>query len=145
MRRACRPLLIHLCRHARGRVGIVLDWQDFSDLADVPRPCWRGVYPNGLADVNHFPRRGVGLFDRAAEWSGGLLHDEVKTIAGEGAVALYQVSQLKDGAVRMGGGAGPRTLNDKVVRPIATPSSPTGGLETLWRAIWQCGHQGLCR
>ncbi|HCI98806.1 MAG TPA: phosphogluconate dehydratase, partial [Sulfitobacter sp.] len=45
-------LLIHLVAMARAG-GIVLDWQDFSDLADVT-PLLARVYPNGLADVNHF-------------------------------------------------------------------------------------------
>ena len=48
-------LLIHLVAMARAG-GIMLDWQDFSDLSEVT-PLMARVYPNGLADVNPFPRR----------------------------------------------------------------------------------------
>jgi phosphogluconate dehydratase len=49
-------LLIHLIAMARA-AGIVLDWEDFAELSDVT-PLMARVYPNGLADVNHFHAAG---------------------------------------------------------------------------------------
>ncbi|HVK92590.1 MAG TPA: dihydroxy-acid dehydratase, partial [Mycoplana sp.] len=43
---------LHLIAMARA-AGIVLTWQDISDLSDIV-PLLARVYPNGLADVNHF-------------------------------------------------------------------------------------------
>jgi phosphogluconate dehydratase len=37
--------------------GIILDWQDFADLSEIV-PLLARVYPNGLADVNHFHAAG---------------------------------------------------------------------------------------
>ncbi|WP_458415988.1 dihydroxy-acid dehydratase domain-containing protein, partial [Pseudomonas aeruginosa] len=41
--------LIAMARSA----GIVIDWNDFSDLSDAV-PLIARIYPNGSADVNHF-------------------------------------------------------------------------------------------
>ena len=47
---------IHLVAIARA-AGIVIDWDDFSDLSDVV-PLLARIYPNGKADVNHFHAAG---------------------------------------------------------------------------------------
>ena len=121
-------LLIHLVAMARAG-GIVLDWQDFSDLADVT-PLLARVYPNVLADVNHFHAAGGLGFMIGQLMAGGLLHDEVKTIAGDGLSRYTQDPKLKDGAIEWV--AGPtETLNEKIVRPIGDPFQPTGGLKRL--------------
>ncbi|MEL7080912.1 MAG: dihydroxy-acid dehydratase, partial [Pseudomonadota bacterium] len=75
-------LLIHLVAMARAG-GILLDPQDFADLAEVT-PLLARVYPNGLADVNHFHAAGglgymIGELLRA-----GLMHEDVVTVMGEG-------------------------------------------------------------
>ena len=46
---------IHIIAMARA-AGVIVDWDDFSELSDVT-PLLTRVYPNGSADVNHFPRR----------------------------------------------------------------------------------------
>ena len=121
-------LLIHLVAMARAG-GIVLDWQDFSDLADVT-PLLARVYPNGLADVNHFHAAGGLGYMIGQLMSGGLLHKDVKTVAGDGLDRYTQDPKLKDGAVEWV--AGPTaTLNDKILRPMGDPFQPTGGLKRL--------------
>jgi phosphogluconate dehydratase len=56
-------LLIHLIAMARA-AGVVLDWEDFAELSDAT-PLMARVYPNGLADVNHFHAAGgLRLHDR---------------------------------------------------------------------------------
>ena len=73
-------LLIHLIAMARAG-GIILDWQDFAELSDVV-PLLARVYPNGLADVNHFHAAG-GLGFMIRELLGaGFLHPDTKTVAG---------------------------------------------------------------
>ena len=47
---------MHLVAIAKA-AGIQLTWDDFSDLSDVV-PLLTRVYPNGLADVNHFHAAG---------------------------------------------------------------------------------------
>ena len=61
-------LLIHLIAMARA-AGILLDWEDFAELSDVT-PLMARVYPNGLADVNHFHAAG-GLGFMIGELLGG--------------------------------------------------------------------------
>ncbi|TMM55180.1 phosphogluconate dehydratase [Sulfitobacter sabulilitoris] len=121
-------LLIHLVAMARAG-GIVLDWHDFSDLAEVT-PLLARVYPNGLADVNHFHAAG-GLGYMIGELLGaGLLHPDVTTIAGQGLERYTQEPKLKDGALTWENGSG-ETLNDKILRPASDPFQPTGGLKRL--------------
>ncbi len=62
--------------------GIIINWDDFSDLSDVV-PLAR-LYPNGPADINHFQAAGgVPVLVREL-LKGGLLHEDVNTVAGFG-------------------------------------------------------------
>lgn len=121
-------LLIHLIAMARAG-GIILDWQDFSDLSDVV-PLLARVYPNGLADVNHFHAAG-GLGYLIGEMlANGLLHPDTKTVAGEGMSNYVSEPFLtKDGLTwRKGTG---QSLNETICRPVRNPFQPTGGLKRL--------------
>src|SRR5690606_33164504 len=56
--------------------GICLTWQDISDISDIV-PLLARVYPNGLADVNHFAAAGgLGFLIREL-LHGGLLHPDI--------------------------------------------------------------------
>ena len=121
-------LLIHLIAMARA-AGIVLDWQDFAELSDVT-PLMARVYPNGLADVNHFHAAG-GLGYMIGELlEDGLLHPDTRTVAGEGLGRYTEEPKLIDGALVWDKGAG-ESLNDKIPRPASDPFQPTGGLRRL--------------
>ena len=121
-------LLIHLVAMARAG-GIILDWQDFSDISEVT-PLLARVYPNGLADVNHFHAAG-GLGYMIHELLGaGLLHPDTKTVAGGGLDLYTQEPKLKNGEVVWEPGT-TKSLNEKIVRPAADPFQPTGGLKRL--------------
>ena len=121
-------LLIHLVAMARAG-GIVLDWHDFSELSDVT-PLMTRVYPNGLADVNHFHAAG-GLGYMIGELlKAGLLHPDTKTVAGEGLAHYTAEPKLIDGHLEWQKGAG-ESLNDKILRPASDPFQPTGGLKKL--------------
>ncbi|WP_118132838.1 phosphogluconate dehydratase [Oceanicella sp. SM1341] len=122
-------LLIHLIAMARA-AGIVLAWEDFSDLSQVT-PLMARVYPNGLADVNHFHAAGGLGYIIGDLLSEGLLHDDTRTVAGIGLARYTQEPKLDaNGEVRWEEGA-KESLNDRIVRPAADPFAPTGGLRLL--------------
>ncbi len=121
-------LVIHLPAMAKA-AGVILDLEDFSDLSEVT-PLMAKVYPNGLADVNHFHAAG-GLGYMIGELlNAGLLHDEVKTVAGQGLGLYAQEPKLVDGRVQYTPGAG-KSLNEKILRPASDPFQPQGGLTQL--------------
>ena len=121
-------LLIHLVAMARAG-GIVLDWQDFSELSEVT-PLMARVYPNGLADVNHFHAAG-GLGYMIGELlKAGLLHPDTRTVAGNGLENYTKDPVLVDDTLIWRDGTG-HSLNGKILRPANDPFQPTGGLKRL--------------
>lgn len=121
-------LLIHLIAMARAG-GIVLDWQDFSDISAVV-PLVARVYPNGLADVNHFHAAGGLGYCIGTLLEDGLLHPDTLTVAGLGLQNYTKEPKLKNGELVWEDGAG-HSLNEKIVRPAKDPFQPTGGLSRL--------------
>jgi len=75
-------LVLHLPAMARA-AGIILELEDFSDIAKAV-PLMAKVYPNGLADVNHFHAAGGLAYLIGQLLEAGLLHDDVETVAGHG-------------------------------------------------------------
>jgi phosphogluconate dehydratase len=121
-------LVLHLPAMARAS-GVILDLQDFADLSEAV-PLMAKVYPNGLADVNHFHAAGGLQFLIGQLLDAGLLHPDAKTVVGDGLAAYRQEPVLADG--RLAWREGPTTsLNDKIVRPAADPFAPQGGLKQL--------------
>lgn len=121
-------LLIHLIAMARA-AGILLDWEDFAELSDAT-PLMARVYPNGLADVNHFHAAG-GLGYMIGELlDGGLLHPDTRTVVGDGLARYTQEPKIIDGALTWGEGP-TESLNDKILRPVSNPFAPTGGTRRL--------------
>ncbi|WP_282077851.1 phosphogluconate dehydratase [Epibacterium ulvae] len=121
-------LLIHLVAMARAG-GIILDWQDFSELSDVV-PLLARVYPNGLADVNHFHAAG-GLGYMIGQLLGaGYLHPDTKTVAGDGLENYTQEPFLENDELIWRKGT-ESSLNDAIVRPATNPFQATGGLKRL--------------
>lgn len=121
-------LVLHLPAMAR-TAGILLDLQDFSDISEMI-PLLARVYPNGLADVNHFHASG-GLGYLISELlNAGLLHEDVTTIAGDGLSHYTKEPKLIDGKLGWHDGAS-ASLNLKILRPASDPFAPTGGLRQL--------------
>ena len=121
-------LVLHLPAMARAS-GVILDLQDFADISEAV-PLMAKVYPNGLADVNHFHAAGGLSYMIGQLLDAGLLHPDAKTVAGDGLSLYRQEPKLKDGKLRWEDGAN-ATLNDKILRPAADPFQPTGGLKQL--------------
>ena len=121
-------LVLHLPAMARA-AGILLEPADFADISAAV-PLLARVYPNGLADVNHFHAAG-GLGYMIGELlDAGLLHDDTLTIAGDGLSRYRQEPKLQDGELVWTDGAG-TTLNDRILRPATDPFAATGGLAEL--------------
>lgn len=121
-------LVIHLPAMARA-AGIVLDLEDFDEISSVV-PLMARVYPNGLADVNHFHAAGGMQFLIRELLKGGYLNADARTVAGDGLALYTQEPKLIDG--RLSWVEGPETsLNDKILRPAAAPFQPQGGLKQL--------------
>lgn len=121
-------LVLHLPAMARAS-GVILDLQDFADISEVV-PLMAKVYPNGLADVNHFHAAGGLSYMIGQLLDAGLLHPDAKTVAGDGLSLYRQEPKLKDGKLHWEDGAN-ETLNDKILRPATDPFQPTGGLKQL--------------
>jgi phosphogluconate dehydratase len=121
-------LLIHLIAMARA-AGIVIDWEDFAEISDAT-PLMARVYPNGMADVNHFHAAGGLQFLIGELLEAGLLHEEVRTVAGDGLRRYTREPKLRDGVLIWEEGPA-ETLNDRILRPVSDPFQPTGGMKRL--------------
>ncbi|WP_064440734.1 phosphogluconate dehydratase [Hoyosella altamirensis] len=110
--------------------GIDLRWDDFSALSDVV-PLLSRIYPNGSADVNHFHAAGGMPYLIGELLDAGLLHADVKTVAGGGLEARYRSEPtLEEGTLTWR--EGPRdSLDKQVLRSAGDPFSPDGGLRML--------------
>ncbi|MDT8855601.1 phosphogluconate dehydratase [Paracoccaceae bacterium Fryx2] len=121
-------LVLHLPAMARA-AGILLDLQDFADISDVV-PLMAKVYPNGLADVNHFHAAGGLGYMIGALLDAGLMHPDARTVAGDD-IGHYRLEpKLIDAALVWQAGA-ETTLNDRILRPVSDPFAPSGGLKQL--------------
>jgi phosphogluconate dehydratase len=121
-------LLIHLIAMARA-AGVILDWEDFAEISDAT-PLMARVYPNGLADVNHFHAAGGLAYMIGELLDSGHLHPDTRTVAGDGLARYTREPKLIDGALAWTDGA-TASLNDKILRPAADPFQPTGGVRRL--------------
>jgi phosphogluconate dehydratase len=109
--------------------GIQLTWKDFADLSAVV-PLLARIYPNGSADVNHFHAAGGTAFLIGELLDAGLLHPDVHTVAGRGLDAYRREPVLQGPTLTYR--TGPVTsLDTKVLRPVAVPFAPDGGLRVL--------------
>lgn len=138
--------LIHWVAVARA-AGILIDWSDFAELSAVV-PLLARVYPNGKADVNRFQAAGGPPAVLSALLGAGLLHPDVATVAAGGIEAYGRKPEIAaaddQGAVGALAAAGATGRGDvvwrdravdpadaDVLRPVAAPFSPTGGLRLL--------------
>jgi phosphogluconate dehydratase len=119
---------MHLVAIARA-AGIALTWADLSDLsAAVPQLA--RIYPNGSADVNHFHAAGGIAFLIHTLLRHGLLHDDVRTVAGSGLWRYTNEPGLSGDSLTWEQGP-KRSLDLDVLRPADQPFSPDGGLKVL--------------
>ena len=121
-------LVLHLPAMARAS-GILLDLADFDDISQAV-PLMAKVYPNGLADVNHFHAAGGLGYMIGQLLEAGLMHADAKSVMGESIASYSREPKLVEG--RLTWQDGPKaSLNDRILRPAADPFQPTGGLRQL--------------
>ncbi len=131
---------LHLVAIARA-AGITLTWDDLSDLSAVV-PSLAKIYPNGEADVNHFHAAGGIAFLVHTLLRNGLLHDDVRTVAGHGLWRYTTEPRLRGD--ELGWEEGPKaSLDLDVLRPADDPFAPDGGLKLLVRPARPRGDQDL--
>ena len=119
---------IHLIACARA-AGIQINWQDFADLSQVT-PLLARVYPNGAADVNQFQAAGGIGFVIGQLLKGGLLHEDVQTVMGQGLSQYTTEPFLQDG--RAVWRAGTDVSHDAgILRSIDEPFDSEGGIRLL--------------
>ena len=126
--------LIHWVAVAHS-AGIVIDWNDFSDLSDVV-PTLSHVYPNGSADVNQFQAAGGTGYVIRELLDAGFMHADVLTVR-EGGIREYTQEPFLQDAVLAWHNMG-ISRDEAIVRPAQAPFSPTGGLKLLQGNLGRC-------
>lgn len=119
---------IHLIAMAAA-AGIRIVWDDFAGLSEVV-PSLTRIYPNGTADVNHFQQAGGMPVLIGSLLDHGLLHEDVRTVWGEGLTAYRAHPAIEDGV--LGWHPSPtRSTDDTILRGVEAPFSADGGLKIL--------------
>lgn len=120
---------IHLIAMARA-AGIELTWEDMADLSSVV-PLLTRIYPNGIADVNHFNAAGGLPFLIGQLLDHGLLHEQVTTVWGRGLSAYRRAPALGDDGQLEWEDAPARSRDEKVLAAASKPFAANGGLKML--------------
>jgi len=120
---------IHLIAMARA-AGILIGWDDFADLSSVI-PLLTRIYPNGVADVNHFDAAGGMGFLIGALLDAGLLHEDVRTVWGTGMEGYRKEAALDGDGNVVRKDAPAKSHDTNVLRPASDPFRPDGGLKLL--------------
>jgi phosphogluconate dehydratase len=109
--------------------GLKITWEDMSELSSVV-PLLARVYPNGTADVNHFHAAG-GMGYLIRELIGaGYLHDDVKTVWGEGLSGYAVEAKLNEEKLEFVPSPA-ESGNPRVLAPASAAFSANGGLKVL--------------
>lgn len=119
---------MHLVAMARA-AGIIVNWDDFDALSSVT-PLIARIYPNGQADINHFQAAGGMAYLFKELLSAGLLHNDVKTICGEGLDKYTKEPKIIDGELVWVDGP-TESLDSDVLAKASKPFKPDGGLSVL--------------
>ena len=120
---------LHLVAMAKS-AGIMLTWDDIAELSDAV-PLLARIYPNGLADVNHFHAAGGMGFLIGQLIDGGFVHEDVSTVWGEGLGNYRQEPKLGSDGSLVWEKAVAISGNTKVLASVEKPFAATGGLKML--------------
>lgn len=126
-------LTIHLSAIARS-AGILINWDDYAQISKlVPLIC--RIYPNGVADVNHFHAAGGMAYLIGELLGAGLLHPDVTTIAGGEGLLEYTREPVRNAhaeADTIVWRQGPTESLDKdVLTDLDNAFRPDGGLALM--------------
>ena len=128
-------LVLHLPAMAKA-AGIKIELSDFDDISSVT-PLMAKIYPNGLADVNHFHAAGGLNYMISQLLEYGYLHNDVQTIMGLGLETYTREPKLVDGKIEYVSSS-IKTHNEKILRPVIDPFQKSGGIKKL------DGNLGTC-
>jgi len=119
--------LIHLPAIAAA-AGVVIDWEDFDRLSRAV-PLIARVYPNGAADVNGFEDAGGMAYVIRELLNAGLLHRDLKTVAGDDMTTYAKRPSIEGDALKWGdpGASG----DDTILRAPSAPFAAEGGFRIL--------------
>jgi phosphogluconate dehydratase len=127
--------VLHLPAMAKA-AGIKIELSDFDDISSVT-PLMAKIYPNGLADVNHFHAAGGLNYMISQLLEYGYLHNDVQTIMGLGLETYTREPKLVDGKIEYVSSS-IKTHNEKILRPVIDPFQKSGGIKKL------DGNLGTC-
>ena len=119
---------MHIIAIARA-AGVIINWDDFSDLSAIV-PLLTRIYPNGEADINHFHAAGGTSYLVRTLLAGGLMHNNVTTVMGEG-LAHYTKEPFLDGDKIVWREGPQNSLDTDVLTSYQQPFSPEGGVKLL--------------
>lgn len=120
---------IHLIAMAHA-AGIDLTWSDIAEISSVV-PLIARVYPNGLADVNYFHAAGGMGFVIKQLIEAGLVHEDVRTVVGEGLSAYATEPKLGSDGQVVREPAPEKSGDEKVLAGWRKPFQPDGGIRVL--------------
>ncbi|EJF87493.1 phosphogluconate dehydratase [Bartonella vinsonii subsp. arupensis OK-94-513] len=120
---------IHLIAMAAS-CGIQLTWHDIAEISSVV-PLLARIYPNGLADINHFHAAGGMGFVIRELIEAGLVHEDVCTVFGKdlNAYAIEVKLSADSSVVRVP--ALNKSGDQKVLSGWKNPFRPDGGIRVL--------------
>ncbi len=108
--------------------GITITWDDFAMLSKIT-PLLTKIYPNGSADINQFYESGgSGVIIREL-LNGGLLHDDVKTVVGNGLNDYTKKAYLTEEENLIWKSAS--LTDENTIRPLVKPFANEGGLRVF--------------
>ena len=109
--------------------GLKVTWEDMSELSGAV-PLLARVYPNGIADVNHFHAAGGMGFLIRELLEAGYLHEDVRTVWGNGLSGYTVEAKLAEDKLTFE--PSPTLSGDpKVLAPVKSAFSQNGGLKLL--------------
>ena len=126
-------LTIHMAAIAAA-AGIIINWDDFSDISHAT-PLICRIYPNGVADVNHFHAAGGMAYLISQLIDAGLVHKDVTTVAGGEGLTEYTREPIKNAHLEADTviyREGPKkSLDTEILTTVDKPFRPDGGLRLL--------------
>ena len=128
-------LVLHLPAMAKA-AGIKLEISDFDDISSVT-PLMAKIYPNGLADVNHFHAAGGLNYMIAELLEAGYLHNDVQTIMGLGLETYTKEPKLINDKIEFVPSS-TKSHNEKILRPVSDPFQKSGGIKRLDGNLGSC-------
>jgi phosphogluconate dehydratase len=124
---------MHLVAVAKA-AGYIVNWDDFADISSAV-PLLTRIYPNGSADINHFTAAGGMALLITELLNGGLLHNDVLTICGQGLEQYTKEPMIEHGELIWRDGP-TESFDKQVVATVDEPFKADGGLSVL------CGNLG---